>query len=323
MGVHRTLNLIAVAIAACGLLLSAPAHALTQHDIDRCTENAKPNDAIPACTTVITSGRWKGKDLAWASYNRGLAYRRAGDYDHALVDLTGAIKADPGNVASIIERGVVYRAKGNLDRAIDDFTNALAICAKRPCGEQTSAAADAGRGDSWRDKGDNDRALADYAEAIRVAPKNATLYEARGRAELYAGSLPQALADFEQASEIDPKRGYTALWLDIASKRSNQPRRLADTIREVDGTRWPGPIIRLYLGQTTPAAVLAAADDRDPIAKRGRVCEANFYTGELALLSGAKDEALRLFRLAAADCPRTFSEWWTATAELKALGATP
>src|SRR5262249_30723774 len=249
---HLKVHLIVAAIAACGLLPSVPAHALTQRDIDRCTETAKPADAIPACTTVITSGGWSGKALAWAYYNRGLAYRRAGDYDRALADLNDAIKAEPNKVASIIDRGVVHRAKGNLERAIDDFTNALAFCVKTPCGEQTQAAASAGRGDSWRDKGDNDRALADYSEAIRVAPKNATLYEVRGRAELYAGSLAQALADFEQASEIDPKRGYTALWLDIADRRSNHPSRLPDTTREVDGTRWPAPIIRLYLGQSTP-----------------------------------------------------------------------
>ena len=320
MGHHRTLCLVAAAIAAFALTQPVPAHALTQRDIDRCSENAKPADAIPACTTVITSGR---KDLAWAHYNRGLAYRRAGDYDRALADLTDAIKAEPGKVASVIERGVAYRAKGNLERAIDDFTNALTFCTKSPCGEQTRVAAYAGRGDAWRDKGDNDRALADYAEAIGVAPKNATLYEVRGRAELYRGSLPQARADFEQASDLDPKRGYTALWLDIADRRSNQPSRLADMIREVDGTKWPGPLIRLYLGQTTPEAVLAAADDRDAITKRGRVCEANFYTGELALLTGARDDAARLFRLAAADCPRTFAEWWTAMAELKTLGAKP
>jgi lipoprotein NlpI len=314
---------VVAAIAAYAVLPSLPAHALTQREIDRCTETAKPAEAIPACTSVITSGRWSGKDLARVYYNRGLAYRRAGDYDRALADLDDAIKAEPGKVVSIIDRGVVHRAKGNLARAIDDFTNALALCAKTPCGEQTQATAYAGRGDSRRDQGDNDRALADYSEAIRLAPKNATLYEVRGRAELYAGSLPQALADFEQASEIDPKRGYTAVWLDIADRRSNHPSRLADTTREVDGTRWPGPIIRLYLGQTTPEAVLAAADDRDPITKRGRVCEANFYTGELALLTGARDDAARLLRLAAADCPRTFAEWWTATAELKALGAKP
>jgi hypothetical protein len=49
----------------------------------------------------------------------------------------------------------------------------------------------------------------------------------------------------------------------------------------------------------TPEAVLAAADDPDANTKKDQVCEANFYSGEFALLQGAKDEAARLFRLAA------------------------
>jgi lipoprotein NlpI len=311
------------AIAACALLAAAPAHALTQRDIDRCDPSTPPDDAIAACAAVIKSGRWSGKDLARAYSIRGGVYRRRGDYDRAIVDLTDAIKAEPNKAASIINRGSAYRAKGDLDRAIADFDDAVAFCRRGQCDPQTHAAAYGNRGNAWRDKGDNGRALADYTEAIRVDPKNALLYENRGRAQLYAGSLPQALADFTEASEVNPKRGYAALWLDIAAKRSNLPSGLADAIRQVDMTQWPGPIIRLYLGQMTPEAVLAATDNRDAVIKRGRVCEANFYTGELALLSGAKDEALRLFRLAAADCPRHYSEWWTATAELKALGSKP
>ena len=86
-------------------------------------------------------------------------------------------------------------------------------------------------------------------------------------------------------------------------------------------TAWPAPVIRMFLGQMTPAAVLAAADDPDATKKKGQVCEANFYSGEWALRHGAKDEAARLFRLAASDCPKDFNEWSAANAELKALGA--
>jgi lipoprotein NlpI len=86
-------------------------------------------------------------------------------------------------------------------------------------------------------------------------------------------------------------------------------------------TKWPGPVIGLYLGQMTPKAVLAAADDPDANKKKGQVCEANFYTGELVLQRGAKDEARRLFRLAADDCPKNSDERSAANAELKALGA--
>ena len=86
---------------------------------------------------------------------------------------------------------------------------------------------------------------------------------------------------------------------------------------------WPAPVIRLFMDQMTPAAVLAAADDPDAARKKGQVCEANFYSAELSLTKGLKDEATRLFRLAASECPRGFSEWEAAIAELKALGVAP
>jgi lipoprotein NlpI len=83
----------------------------------------------------------------------------------------------------------------------------------------------------------------------------------------------------------------------------------------------PAPVIRLFLGQTTPQALLATADDPNANTKQGKVCEVNFYTAELALQRRAKDEAMRLFRLAATDCPKSFTERAAAHAELKALGA--
>lgn len=92
-------------------------------------------------------------------------------------------------------------------------------------------------------------------------------------------------------------------------------------MKQIDMSKWPAPLIRLYLGELTPDAVLAAADDPDATAKKGRVCEANFYGGELVLQRGAKEEARRLLQLAAADCPRSFIEYDDANAQLKALGA--
>jgi lipoprotein NlpI len=61
-------------------------------------------------------------------------------------------------------------------------------------------------------------------------------------------------------------------------------------------TVWPAPIVKLFMNQMMPAAVLAAADDPDPAKKNGQTCEANFYSGELSLTKGSKDEAIRLFR---------------------------
>ncbi len=86
------------------------------------------------------------------------------------------------------------------------------------------------------------------------------------------------------------------LWADIVGQRNRLPSRLAQTSSQIDMTVWPAPIVKLFMNQMMPAAVLAAADDPDPAKKNGQTCEANFYSGELSLTKGSKDEAIRLFR---------------------------
>jgi lipoprotein NlpI len=201
---------------------------------------------------------------------------------------------------------------------------AIAACTRviqnRRTSRQSRATSYHNRGLAYAAKGDHDRAIADYSEAIRLVPKDADAHFDRGLAYLYGGNPAKALADALQASRLDPSDGYHALWVDIIGQRHNVPSRLSRAISKIDMTAWPAPIIRLFLGQMTPAAVLAAADDPDATTKNNQVCEANFYSGELALGTAAKDEATRLFRLAASDCPRGFIEWSAANAELKALG---
>ncbi len=212
-------------------------------------------------------------------------------------------------------RGFAHKVRGELDSAIADYTQAIALNPKL-------AKAYSNRCLAYFVKGDNDQAIADCTEAIKLNPKDPNGYFNRGRANFFAGLLAKALADFNQASELNPKYAYTALWLDIANRRSNLPSRLPEAMKQIDMTQWPAPLIRLYLGQLTPEAVLAAADGPDPTTNKGRNCEANFYGGELSLQRGAKDEAARLFRLAAADCPKSFIESDDANAQLKALGTT-
>ena len=247
---------------------------------------------------------------------RGTAWEAKGDLDRAIADYDQAIRIDPKKTGAYTVRGVAWAAKGDLDRAIADYDQAIRIDPKNTDVYDN-------RGIAWAAKGDLDRAIADYDQTIRLDPKNSSWYFHRGLSNLYAGALPTALADLNQASELNPKHAYAALWLDIVNKRSNLPSRLAEAAKQINMTLWPAPVIRLYLGQLTPEAVLAAADDANPRAKRGRVCEANFYTGELALQQGNADEAKRLFVLAAADCPKDFAAYAGANSELKVLGARP
>nr|WP_198031235.1 hypothetical protein [Bradyrhizobium sp. th.b2] len=136
-----------------------------------------------------------------------------------------------------------------------------------------------------------------------------------------SGSLSQSLADFDEAGRLNPKSAYAVLWHEIVAKRSGQPSRLAEAATHLDMTKWPAPIVSLFLGALTPERVLSAADDADPKRRKAQVCEANFYTAELALQRGSAEDARQSLDLAAADCPKAFVESWAATVELKGLGA--
>jgi lipoprotein NlpI len=203
-------------------------------------------------------------------------------------------------------------AKGNLA----DYTHMIRLDATDPDAHHN-------RGTGEQTKGDLYQVIVYYNDAIRRDPKDDDAYFHRGLAKFYAGALPAALADVTQASKLDPEYAYYALWIDIVEKRRNKPSTLAQAISHFNNTKWPVPLIRLFLGETTPAAVLAAADDPDPATRRGQVCEANFYGGEFALQRGAREEATRLFRLAAAGCARDFVERSAASAELIALDQDP
>jgi lipoprotein NlpI len=217
-------------------------------------------------------------------------------------------------VIALIRRGIAYNNEGEPDKALVDYNEAITL-------EPKSAQAYYNRGNAYWSTGDNARAIADFDKTIELNPKDASAYRGRGLASLYAGNPAKASADLGEASKLDPKDAYNALWVDIAGQRSNTASHLAEAASQINMTAWPAPVIRMFLGQATPAAVVAAAETADDKTKTGEVCEANFYSGEWALRTGAKEEATRLFRLAANACPKDFLEWGAANAELKTLGA--
>jgi lipoprotein NlpI len=165
--------------------------------------------------------------------------------------------------------------------------------------------------------GDTSGALADFTTAIRFAPNDAAAYFNRGVAYyMLGGHIADAEADLRKATELDPRDAYAALWRDLAERRNNMPSHLPEIVKQLDRTAWPAPVISEFLGESNLAQTLAAARDNDPKASRARTCEANFYSGEFALLKKNRQEALRLLRLAASDCPRGFIEAPAAMEEL-------
>ena len=226
------------------------------------------------------------------------------------------IKLDADSALAHNGRGHAYRLQGDFDRAIADDSDAIKRDPKLP-----SAFIDRGWG--YSAKGDFDRAVADFSQAVQLDPKSSSGYSGRGFAYFLAGAPPKALADLTQANALSPADAYPALLLEIVGRRNNLPSRLGEMSEKLDMAKWPAPVVRLYLGQLTAAATLAAADDPDPLTKRGRVCEATVYSGELALLDGKRDDAARLLTEASGDCPLAFGERQLADAELKAIGIIP
>lgn len=74
------------------LAFMAPARADVADD---CATSKDWDLKIGACTAVIRSGDYVGKDLAWAYNNRGWAYRNLEMHQRSLEEYDQAIHLDP------------------------------------------------------------------------------------------------------------------------------------------------------------------------------------------------------------------------------------
>jgi lipoprotein NlpI len=248
---------------------------------------------------------------AWAFSERGDLYKAKGDFDHALADLNEAIRLEPSYAIAFFSRGDLYKRQGNYDRAMVDLNESIRL-------DPNDAKAYLLRGRLSYMKGDGPAALDDFDKATRLNPDDASAYFYRGVAYfLLGGHIADAQADLKKANQLNPQDAYTALWLDLSERRNNVPSHLAETSKQLDMTAWPAPVIRQFLGELNAAQTIAAAADEDPKKRLEQTCEANFYSGEFALLNKkSKPEALRLLKLAANDCPLGFIESTAAIAEL-------
>ncbi|OKO82362.1 hypothetical protein AC629_23875 [Bradyrhizobium sp. NAS80.1] len=284
----------------------------------------------------------------YAHLGRARIYQTKGDIDRAIADYDQGLRIHPDNVIAHVDRGLAYNVKGEPDRGIADCNRAIEISPQDGAGQFC-------RGQIYLAKGDNklalaefdraiglnpkyinalfqraityviegnfDRAVEDYDRILQINPRDARAYFHPARVHWQSASFAKSLTDLDQAIQLSPKSAYPVLWREIVAKRSDQPSQLSEAARQLDATKWPAPIVNLFLGTMTLEQVLDAADDRDPRKKNERVCEANFYIAERALQRGSKEEALKPFGQAAADCPKTFIEKQAADFELSSLRA--
>jgi tetratricopeptide (TPR) repeat protein len=140
---------------------------------------------------------------AAAYNNRGKAYTGKGMTDKAIEDHSAALRVDPAFVNAYNNRGIAYKTKGMLDEAIEDYTAALRV-------NPDYAAAYNNRGIAYNDKGMRDEAIEDYNAALRINPAYAYAYNNRGKAYSGKGMLDEAIEDFTAALRVDP--AYAVAW---------------------------------------------------------------------------------------------------------------
>ncbi|HYB73596.1 MAG TPA: tetratricopeptide repeat protein [Candidatus Sulfotelmatobacter sp.] len=262
------------------LMLGAVAWAQSD-DARKCLEEKNVDLAIHYCTRAIRSGQLSDQELASAFHGRGIAYGRTGDYDRAIQDFDQALRLNPNLADALNNRGVAYQFKGDYDRAIQDFD-----------------------------------------QALRLNPNHADAFTNRARVRFYQGKFREAVPDFAKAVGLVPNDPYTIIGLYLAQARAGQDGR-ADLTRNaarLSLKEWPAPVVSLYLGSTTPQAVLDAAKAPDARRQREQECEAYFYVGQHHLIQGRKDEAIRMFRASVATGVTIFVEYEWARAELSRLG---
>jgi hypothetical protein len=134
------------------------------------------------------------------------------------------------------------------------------------------------------------------------------------------------MADFEHVISAEPSSNnavYAALMLHVAMKRQGRDhaQQLAPVVQAADLLKWPGPPLKLLLGQMEADEVMAAAANGGANMQKRRVCEANYFTGEDALIHNQRTTALARFKAARDGCPKGNIGYDEAAADLRRLGA--
>jgi len=187
---------------ACALLFATlalvPAAVAQNAEQWNCRGDTEDLDGqIKGCTQAIQSGKYRGKNLAWAYINRGSVYDYQRDFDRAIADLDVAIRLDPDSVAAYQNRAASYRNKGQLDRALADLNRAAQL-------DPQDARTFLSRGVIYFKLGETKRSIADYDNSLRLNPNFVASLYGRGVAKLKLGDTDGGNADIRDAKAKQP-----------------------------------------------------------------------------------------------------------------------
>ena len=168
--------------------------------------------------------------------------------------------------------------------------------------------------------------MQDYNQAIHLDAADISAYFNRGDAYFAQSNLTAATADYEHIISAAPSSHTAisaALFLHVVMRRQghDDSQQLSRVAAAADLSEWPGSVLKLDLGKATANEVIMAADTDISADRKWRICEANYFIGEDALLHHQRATALTRFNAAQDGCPKGDSAYSGARAELRRLGA--
>ena len=182
------------------LLLWLPFQMKDQAIEERCydAKNAfLPKEEISSCDQLIRKRGGRGKDLANLVAARGSAHYRLGDYRHALIDYTNAVRLDPNGSSAYYNLGLVDEQLDNKRGAVDDYTAAIRV-------GKDNGDAYFQRGLIFLDSGKLDEAVTDFTTAMKLKPDDIFPVANRGIAYAWKRNEVRAEQDFTAVRLRDP-----------------------------------------------------------------------------------------------------------------------
>jgi len=157
-------------------------------------------------------------------------------------------------------------------------------------------------------------------QASRLAPPRVARYSPCGRYLYHVGRLDEAEGYLARNAESG-RSGIDAAWLALVRMRrgADPGSAIEQGLDRLKEGNWPAPVLEYLGGRLDGEGLVAKAMVSDEKARKGQVCEANYYIAARMLIDGKAAEARPLLERAIADCPRNYREYDSALIELKAV----
>lgn len=185
---RRSYHIVAAVLVPLGF--ATPAFAGMTQDLASCTA-AEGRSSAAACTRVMNSGRLPREQMYIGHFNRGTAYRRAGDFDEALADFEKVVALRPSFARGFHARGLVHDDLGARQEALADVDRAIDI-------DSTDWSAYYSRAVLLRAEQDFDGALASLDKAVALQPKQPQVLLLRALIKSDKGDYAAARAEIDK-----------------------------------------------------------------------------------------------------------------------------